>query len=190
MLNIGVGSGGLEALLVQRGVDVSCLDPSTSAIEAIRDRLSLSHGKARVGTAQALPFEAKSFDCVVMSEVLEHLDDPTITLVLPEVRRVLKPGGAFIGTVPADENLLENRAVCPDCGKVFHRWGHVQSFSDLRLQGLLASEFNDVRIRRTIFDPLGTLNWKGHLGWLVKRFALAIGLKGSGESLYFSARNL
>jgi SAM-dependent methyltransferase len=51
-----------------------------------------------VGDALALPFEAARFDCVLASEVMEHLSDPF--LFAREVYRVLNPGGTVILTVP------------------------------------------------------------------------------------------
>lgn len=50
------------------------------------------------GDATALPFEDKTFDRVIASEVLEHiLDDEK---AISEMYRVLKPGGIAIITVP------------------------------------------------------------------------------------------
>jgi len=45
-----------------------------------------------------LPFADDSFDCVIASEILEHLhqDDD----VLDEIQRVLRPGGIFAASVP------------------------------------------------------------------------------------------
>lgn len=45
-----------------------------------------------------LPFEARSFDVVVHSDTLEHV--PDATRGLRECRRVLRPGGACLFTVP------------------------------------------------------------------------------------------
>jgi SAM-dependent methyltransferase len=188
VLNIGVGAGGLESILVGRDIRVSCLDPSESAITNLRKSLSIPADRARVGFSQNVPFDSSSFDVVVMSEVLEHLDDDILITTLSEVRRVLRNGGIFMGTVPADEDLLANQVVCPDCGKLFHRWGHVQSFGALRLHTMLASTFGQADVIRTIFGMGQYLNWKGKISWLVKTVLVAMGIKGTGEAYFFQAR--
>jgi len=65
--------------------------------------------------ATALPFADASFDVVVTSDVMEHvrLDD----LAHREIRRVLKPGGFYVFTVPHfrdRETLVRVRIVDPD----------------------------------------------------------------------------
>jgi len=46
-----------------------------------------------------IPFSSGQFSCVVCSEVLEHIEEDEAAL--REMRRVLKPGGSLILTVPA-----------------------------------------------------------------------------------------
>lgn len=50
------------------------------------------------GNIYALPFPDNWFDGVILSEILEHIDDDVAGL--REVRRVLKPGGVVAITVP------------------------------------------------------------------------------------------
>lgn len=58
----------------------------------------------RVGAdIQALPFRAGAFDAVKATEVLEHV--PDVARALAECRRVLRPGGALVITVPFLERL-------------------------------------------------------------------------------------
>lgn len=49
-----------------------------------------------VAVSDSLPFPDESFDCVVCTEMLEH--DPNPWLTLPEIARVLRPGGFVILT--------------------------------------------------------------------------------------------
>lgn len=144
VLNIGVGSGYLEELLVDRGVEVYALDPGEHAIARIRDRLALGL-RAKQGYSNAIPFAAGMFDAVIMTEVLEHLSDATLHATLDEVSRVLKPGGEFTGTVPFRENLKDNEVLCPRCEALFHRWGHQASFDKPSLMHALTQHGFQVR---------------------------------------------
>jgi SAM-dependent methyltransferase len=50
------------------------------------------------GDARNLPFGDASVDAVVMLDIVEHIGDPTA--VLAEARRVLRPGGCLVVSVP------------------------------------------------------------------------------------------
>ena len=58
-LNIGVGRGGLEAILLKKGVKVSCLDPIETAIDRLREQYGLGDA-AKIGFSQAIPFSGSA----------------------------------------------------------------------------------------------------------------------------------
>jgi SAM-dependent methyltransferase len=167
--------------------DVYSLDPSAVAIERLRAEIGMDSDHAKVGYSQAMPFPDNAFDVVVMSEVVEHLEDDVIAETLREISRVLTPHGRYIGTVPADERLENNQVMCPRCGELFHRVGHVQSFSRERLADLLRHDFQDVRVKHVYLADWHTLNWKGRLKWLAKKGLLRAGVRGANGNLYFEA---
>jgi SAM-dependent methyltransferase len=47
---------------------------------------------------ESLPFPADTFDCILLSEVIEHLEAPEISI--REAARVLGPGGRLLITTP------------------------------------------------------------------------------------------
>jgi len=49
-------------------------------------------------SADNIPVEASSFDIALMGELLEHVENPLS--VLKEAKRILKPGGKILATVP------------------------------------------------------------------------------------------
>jgi SAM-dependent methyltransferase len=188
VLNIGVGRGGLENILLKKGALVSCLDPSESTIDRLRKQYELGE-RAQVGFSQSIPFPDSNFDVVVMSEVLEHLSDEVLSSTLVEVRRVLKPDGRFIGTVPANEALLDNRTVCPHCGEVFHRWGHLQSFSTARLcKLLLVNNFAVLRTETRAFPDWRRSGWRSLVKSLIRYVLGRAGSPISSPNIYFEAR--
>jgi ubiquinone/menaquinone biosynthesis C-methylase UbiE len=56
--------------------------------------------KVMRGSVYELPFKDESFDCVIISEVLEHLHDDG--RALNELSRVLKRGGVLAASVPRE----------------------------------------------------------------------------------------
>lgn len=188
VLNIGVGRGGLESFLLKKGAVVSCLDPSENTIDRLRKQYELGE-RAQVGFSQSMPFPDSQFDVVVMSEVLEHLDDEMLNSTLAEIRRVLKPDGYFIGTVPANENLVDNHTVCPHCGEAFHRWGHVQSFSPMRLREvLLANNFTVLQNGTRAFPDWRRSGWRNLVKSLIRYLMGRAGSPISSPNIYFKAR--
>ena len=187
VLDVGVGDGTFERIAAARGLRVHVIDPDAKAIERARTELGLGD-RAKIGVGSALPWPDGSFDAVVMSEVLEHFDDAALRSTLAEANRVLRPEGKLIGTVPADERLDEQRVVCPDCGRAFHRWGHEQSFSPQRLQSVLNEALVGAEVHRRWFVAWNLLNWKGRLQAVARKSLGIAGIWGSGHNLVFAAR--
>ncbi len=91
------------------------------------------------GDAGALPFADRSFELVFSNLALPWCADPG--LVLTEVRRVLKAGGAFLFTTLGPDTLAELRASWSACDDL----PHVHPFIDMHLIGdaLLECGFAD-----------------------------------------------
>jgi SAM-dependent methyltransferase len=137
VLNIGIGGAWIEQRIARSGRAVTALDPDADAVA----RIVALGMRGQTGYIESMPFAAESFDAVSASEVLEHLHDEQRATALAEIRRVLKPGGVFVGTVPYAEDLRASDCVCPHCGEVFHRWGHRASFDERELSGELRARF-------------------------------------------------
>lgn len=183
LLNIGCGDGYLERTAQQRNWNVESVDPDPKSVAALK-----AQGiDARCGLIESLPVESDSLDVVVCTEVLEHLTLESLEAGLAEIKRVLKPTGLLIGTVPYRENLSENEVFCPDCRKTFHRWGHHQSFDEARISSLLSPYFEVRDVRPRYLPTWSTYNWKARLLWSA-RYAFALfGNYGRDANLLFVA---
>ncbi len=95
ILDVGCGTGANLKMLSDYG-DVEGVDVSLQALSYCRER---GFHSVKYGTAEELPFEDATFDLVTALDVVEHLDDDLEGL--REIRRVLKPGGFALLTVPA-----------------------------------------------------------------------------------------
>src|SRR5947208_1259215 len=97
LLNVGAGQGTFSQLLEARGFEVTSVDPSPAAVELLRARV---RGSVLAASAGELPFADASFDCAVLGEVLEHIEDDLAAL--REVARVVRPSGVVAASVPAN----------------------------------------------------------------------------------------
>lgn len=94
VLDLGCRSGALSRHFLD-GNEVVGLDVDRVALAKAAE-LGIEPVVANV--EEPLPFPDGSFDAVVAGELLEHLRFPDA--VVAEVRRVLRPGGVFVGSVP------------------------------------------------------------------------------------------
>jgi SAM-dependent methyltransferase len=117
ILDVGCGTGTMLTYLARFG-NAEGVDIDAEAIEYCHAR---GLKKVIQSTADTLPFADGSFDLVTALDVIEHIDDDLG--VLREIKRVLRPGGRLLLTVPAyrflwgrqDEiNLHKRRYIAPE----------------------------------------------------------------------------
>lgn len=95
ILDAGCGSGRNMIELARLGT-VTGVELSPTSVAVARER---DVGEVLEGSVQALPFPDDHFDLAVCLDVIEHLDEDRSTL--SELRRVVRPGGELLITVPA-----------------------------------------------------------------------------------------
>jgi SAM-dependent methyltransferase len=89
VLDLCCGPGMLAAGALDRGAEAVGLDFSAQAVELASSLVP--NGRFQQGDAQAMPFEAASFDAVLCGYGVMHLPEPAAAL--REMLRVLRPGG-------------------------------------------------------------------------------------------------
>ncbi len=112
VLDIGAGDGHFAARAFQKKLKVG-LDPAYRSLKEAEgfgayELLLNSQG-------DCIPFAAGSFATVISNSVLEHI--PDVEAVLEDIRRVLKPGGRLVITVP-NEHFTENLSIARFCGRM------------------------------------------------------------------------
>jgi SAM-dependent methyltransferase len=101
VLDIGIGAGANLRMLRDLGLTgVTGLDFSDEAIRFCGEK---GFGGLIRGDICALPFAGASFDFVLATDIIEHVDDDVGAL--KEIRRVLRPGGTVLVSVPAFDQL-------------------------------------------------------------------------------------
>ncbi|WP_337692465.1 class I SAM-dependent methyltransferase [Ornithinimicrobium pratense] len=98
VLDAGCGSGPLAAALRERGALVSAFDLSPGMVTLARERLGDDVDVQVADLGERLPYDDDSFDVIVCSLALHYLEDWAAPLA--ELRRVLRPGGRLIISVP------------------------------------------------------------------------------------------
>ncbi len=124
VMDLGCGTGGtmrtLKDLVDWTGVDVN----------PFAARLAQERSGAPVVVAEAarLPFDDQAFDGVTALDVLEHIQDDAAAL--REIRRVLRPGGALIATVPCHPILFSSHDRALQHVRRYTRTGFLERLRD------------------------------------------------------------
>ena len=145
-LDAGAGFGRHAYEAARRGATVVALDYGHDEVTATRNTFaamamageidSSRFGGTIRGDATRLPFADAAFDCVVTSEVLEHIHDDRAAL--SELARVLKPGGTFAATVPSYFPEKINWMLSDEYHAPFVPGGHVRIYKASELRQRLA----------------------------------------------------
>lgn len=131
-----VGSGGGQALKYFKHHDFHYfpLDIPHKNLLEIKRRANFFI-KPAAGDAFHLPFRAESFDVIIISEILEHLDN--VAAALQEAGRVLKPSGCLLISTPYKEKITYH--LCIHCNRPTPGNAHLHSFDEKKLMDLVGS---------------------------------------------------
>jgi ubiquinone/menaquinone biosynthesis C-methylase UbiE len=107
VLDYGCGAGGTTAQLLAQGARVTGFDISVTRLQEARRRVAGEPGGSSTGllqcAAELLPFQDGCFDAVLGKQILHHLD---LKIAIPEIARVLRPGGRAVFLEPLIHNPL------------------------------------------------------------------------------------
>ena len=88
VLDLGAGTGKFTAMLIGRVGEIVALEPVAEMRAQLWHDLPMVHVAA--GAAEAIPFDDGTFDAAYAAQAFHWFDG---SLALPEIHRVLKPGG-------------------------------------------------------------------------------------------------
>jgi len=101
VLDLGAGTGKLTAVLAGLGADVTAVEPDASMLAALRR--ALPSVRALHGAAEAIPLSGGSVDAVLCGQALHWFD---MSRAVPEIARVLVPGGVLAGLWNCDDDRV------------------------------------------------------------------------------------
>ena len=142
VLDIGCGDGTLTYRLAERSARVWGVDDALLPLILARGEFARrSAGRAALlakADARSLPFPSEAFDCVVLADVIEHIDAPDE--VMNEAHRVLRRGGQILVTTPRKQDAVP-----------LHEY-HCHEYTGEELADLLRRRFTGVDVRA--FQPV------------------------------------
>jgi SAM-dependent methyltransferase len=147
VLDVGTGFGRHAFECARRGAHVVALDFAADEVVETRNTLGAMIEDGEIapeaylgvlrGDARRLPFRDDSFDVVLTSEVLEHIQDDVAAI--GEMVRVLKPGGRFAATVPSWFPETVNWRLSDEYHAPKSPGGHVRIYTGTELRAKLAA---------------------------------------------------
>jgi len=145
VLDAGAGFGRHAFEIARRGANIVALDYMADEVIQTRGTFGAMVEAGEIpearyvgvlqGDATRLPFATGSFDRVITSEVLEHIQDDVEAIT--ELVRVLKPGGTFAATVPTFYPEKINWLLSDEYHAPKSVGGHVRIYSATELKAKL-----------------------------------------------------
>lgn len=155
ILDVGGGEGAYSAELNNRGFNSICIDIDKYYIKKSKNRGVESY----VMDATCLDFPDKSFDIILLFEVMEHIKN--VNSVLNEARRVAKK--YVLITVPNCNGLKKLKGLHLTYDH-FLATDHINFFTKKDLEDLLSKHFKKFRVEER--EPLAFFGVIGLPWWL------------------------
>jgi 2-polyprenyl-3-methyl-5-hydroxy-6-metoxy-1,4-benzoquinol methylase len=126
VLDVGCGNGWVSKKLIPFGKKIISMDiSSTNPVKALREVSHQNHA-GLIADVYNIPLKENSIDCIIASEILEHVPDPE--LFINNLIKLLKINGKLIITVPYNEKI--EYYLCVHCNKPTPKFAHLHSFNE------------------------------------------------------------
>jgi SAM-dependent methyltransferase len=101
VVDLGAGTGKLTAILMRVGADVTAVEPDPKMLAELR--CDLPSARSLPGSAEEIPLPDGSADAVLAGQAMHWFD---LDRALPEIARVLSPGGVMAGLWNVDDDRV------------------------------------------------------------------------------------
>lgn len=123
VVDLGAGTGILTGALADLGANVVAVEPDRAMLAELRRRLP--GVEALAGSAEAVPLPDRSADAVLCGQAMHWFD---LGRALPEIARVLTPGGVLAGLWNVEDDRLDwvaKLAVITKSGPTLSGWREI-----------------------------------------------------------------
>ena len=136
ILDVGCGNGWVAKEFLPKRKQVYSLDISvTNPSKATKLYPDEKHFGITADSFH-LPFNDNTVDCVIASEIIEHVFDPAE--FVKELFRVVKKGGSLVITTPYKEKIIYY--LCIHCNQKTPANAHIHSFDEMKLRDLYSGK--------------------------------------------------
>lgn len=136
ILDVGCGNGWVAKEFLSKGKQVYSLDISVTNPAKVNKLYQSQKHFGIAADSFHLPFNDNSFDCVIASEIIEHVFDPAA--FIKELFRVVKKGGSLVITTPYKEKLIYY--LCIHCNQKTPANAHIHSFDENKLRDIYSGK--------------------------------------------------
>ena len=171
VVDVGAGTGKLTATLLRLGAEVTAVEPDGQMLAELRR--AMPEVRSVPGSAEKLPLPDASADAVLAAQAMHWFD---MDRAMPEIARVLTPGGVVAGLWNVDDDRVGWVAELAEMSKrkastTLLRWrGGADQASYHRMAAAGAGLFRDAQTRefghgqpRTADSLLATIATHSHL---------------------------
>lgn len=103
-LDLGCGLGQYTKYLISKGFITTSADISFDVLKSVKENI-FDTKVIQLDMSKPLPFENNSFDLVFANLSIHYFDKETTEKLLEEIKRILKDGGYFIGSVNSSKTF-------------------------------------------------------------------------------------
>ena len=190
ILELGCGTGCLTKFLAKTGAEIVALDLSPDLLTKAGTKELPENVTLQIGNAESLDFPNETFDAVVGSSVLHHVDTD---IALGEIYRVLRPRGKIAFSEPnmfnphifIQKNIPWVKKLSGDSPDetAFFRWQLIKMLQRIGFDDIRVSPYDFLYplTPKSLISPLGNLSKKLEQIPLLREIAgsLIIGAKKS-----------
>lgn len=163
ILDVGCGVGTMALYFGSLGIKVKGIDISSRAIKIANNAREYLKFKNVSFSESVLKKGKGEFDMVMISEVIEHIEDEQ--KFLENIHSQLKNNGLLYLTTPLKENLLYEIGFYK---KFDQEVGHLRRYTETSIKKLLENNKFEVLNTRQVEGPLRNLLFVTRLGFLIK----------------------
>ncbi len=160
ILDVGSGRAWVARRFANEQTTVWSLDISLTNVRKALDQITEDNHLGIVADANNLPFADGTFDCVISTEVVEHVQEPAT--FINSLLRVVKPGGKLILTTMYREKIVYS--LCIHCNQLTPHNAHLHSFDE---ENLLNAAENKLVAKKTWHTFGNKLLTRTHSHWIL-----------------------